>query len=146
MGHVWNFSVFGSNRTIVLGLTVGVCLSDKLRTNLTRGAGTIVRSRARAHCTSQLAGHDTRQNTGPRCGDRNYARYGRRMIPVAIPIVLGDTRIDISIADVDVACRIPPDIGRLPEQSVNVGKRQSDMSPRPEGSFDVARTARREPI
>src|SRR5262245_27259642 len=45
--------------------------------------------------------------------------FTERLHPVAVLVKLSDSRIDISIADEDVALRVPRDVCRLPELSVN---------------------------
>src|ERR1700677_3483388 len=50
--------------------------------------------------------------------------------PVAILVELGDARVNIAIADEDVALRVPGDIGGLPELAVDGGKRRPRMLPR----------------
>ena len=42
-----------------------------------------------------------------------------RLHPVAVLVVLGDARVDVAVADVDVALRVPGDVGRLAEQAVD---------------------------
>src|SRR5581483_4897094 len=54
-----------------------------------------------------------------------------RLHPVAILIVFGHARIDVPVADEDVALRVPGDVGRLPELPVHGRARRGDARPRP---------------
>ena len=59
------------------------------------------------------------------------AALAPRLHPVAVLIVLGDARVDVAVADVEVAVRVPRDVGRLAEQAVHVRQRRIGMLPRP---------------
>src|SRR5579862_4105386 len=46
-------------------------------------------------------------------------------------VELGNPRIDVAVADVDIAVRVPGDIGRLAEQAVDRRQRWIDVLPWP---------------
>src|SRR5207237_10677957 len=58
------------------------------------------------------------------------ARSAPRLHPVAVAVVLRDARVDVAVADVDVALRIPRDVGGLAEQSVDGWQRRAPVLPR----------------
>src|SRR6266542_2111124 len=49
---------------------------------------------------------------------RSGSRFAPRLHPVAVLVVLGDARIDVSVRDVDVALRVKRHVGRLPETAI----------------------------
>src|SRR6185295_10076337 len=51
------------------------------------------------------------------------------LYPIAVLVEFGHARIDVAVADVDVALRIPGDIGGLTEQAVDGGERRLDVLP-----------------
>src|SRR5216684_1082823 len=51
-----------------------------------------------------------------------------RLHPVAVLVDFGDTRVDVTVSDVDVALRVPGDIGRLTEKAIHGRKRRIRMS------------------
>jgi hypothetical protein len=53
-----------------------------------------------------------------------------RLHPVAVLVVLGHPRVDVAVADIDVAVRVECHIGRLAEQAVHVWQRRIDVFPR----------------
>src|SRR5258706_2071344 len=57
------------------------------------------------------------------------ARLAPRLHPVAVLAVLGHPRIDVAVADVDVALRVPGDVRGLTEHAVDRRKWQRHMLP-----------------
>src|SRR4030095_6060811 len=68
-----------------------------------------------------------------RVGQIELARCGALGAPLLHPIpifvVFSDARIDVAVADIDVAFGIPRDVGRLSEKPVYCGERRLDMFP-----------------
>ena len=58
------------------------------------------------------------------------ARLAERRDPVAVLRELRDARVDVAVADVDVALGVPGDVGRLPELAGHRRPRRIDALPR----------------
>src|SRR4029077_14223270 len=50
--------------------------------------------------------------------------------PVSVFVILGDTGVDVSIREINIATGVPSYIGGLAEEAVHSGERRAGMSPR----------------